>query len=70
MKEKPSKAPLIAFTIAGLALIVLVVYFFVNYDPAKHSGHIVSDLARMEEPMEEVDNKIDEFLYGTDEPVR
>lgn len=69
MKEKPSKAPLIAFTIAGLALIVLVIYWFVNYDPSQHSGRILSDLTHMEEKMEPVESKVDEFLYGTDQPT-
>lgn len=70
MKEKPSKAPLIAFSIAVIALILLVVSFFANYDPAKHSGRILSDLTRMEEPMEATERQVDEFLYGSDESAR
>ena len=69
MHEKPSKAPLIAFTIAGLALIILVVYWFVNYDSSMHSGRILSDLTRMEEKMKPVEDKVDEFLYGTVQPT-
>ena len=69
MKEKPSKAPLIAFSIAGLALIILVIYWFINYDPSEHSGRILSDLTRMEEKMKPVENKVDEFLYGTEQPT-
>lgn len=69
MKEKPSKVPLIAFSIAGIALIVLVIYLFTNYNPASHSGRILSDLTRMEEPMEETEHKIDEFLYGPGGPA-
>ena len=69
MKEKPSKAPLIAFSIAGLALIILVIYWFINYDSSEHSGRILSDLTRMEEKMKPVENKVDEFLYVTEQPT-
>lgn len=70
MNKKPDKAPLIAFGLCGLIFIILIVYLFSNYDMSLHSGRIFSDLTRMEEPAEEMEHKVDEFLYGDRMPAR
>ena len=72
-RDKTPKAPIIAFCIAILALLILVLRFILYLNADQYSGFLWRDLSYVDAPDTAIESQINEFgneVYGPYDPQK